>query len=135
MKTVKLLAGMVLTGLLLSASSVQREDVIRGELAFLEGEYDYVYSDAGKEKTKVAADFTDKYSLRITKKSEIILLKNGKKFKKYAFSAVRLALLDEYDYLMFEKNNEYYPMFYSGDTVHIHIYPVEYDDNYYVKRK
>ena len=124
-----------LAALLVSASAARHEDVITGELAFLAGEYDYVYSDAGKGKTQTASTLPDTYTVRITKKSAIILLRNGKKFRKYSFSGVRLDLLEEYDYVMFERANEYYPMFYAGDTIRIHIFPVEYDDNYFVKRR
>jgi hypothetical protein len=135
LKRGKALAAVVLTAFLMSASAARHEDIITGKLAFLAGEYDYIYSDAGKGKTQTASTLPDTYRLRITKKSAIILLKNGKKFRKYSFSGIRLDLLEEYDYVMFEKDNEYYPMFYTGDTVRIHIFPVEYDDNYFVKRK
>lgn len=140
-RKVQLLIAVLITGTLMSASVSDHEDVITGELAFLEGEYDFIYADAGNSKgpenrnlTK-AEQFPDLYTIKITSKSELILYKNGKKRKKYPFSSIKMPLLEDNTYVMFYKDREFYPLFYSGDTVHIHIFPEEYIDNYYVKRK
>lgn len=127
-----LLVGM----LILMAFSFQRDEVISGDLAFLIGEYEYICSfDNGVKKE--ATETVDKYTLRITKKSELLIYKNGKKMDKYKFSDVQLPVLDEYDYVMFNKKVggtlENYPLFYKGDTVVMHILPYEYNDNYFRK--
>lgn len=127
-----LLVGM----LILMAFSFQRDEVISGELAFLIGEYEYICSfDNGVKKE--ATETADKYTLRITKKSELLVYKNGKKIEKYKFSDVQLPVLDEYEYVMFNKKVDgtlqNYPLFYKGDTVVMHVIPYEYNDNYFRK--
>ena len=131
----KMIAGCVLTALLLSASSSQHEDVITGELAFLEGEYEFIYSQGEAGRVVQPTELPDVYSLRITKKSDLFLLKNGKKFNKYSFSKVKAPLLKDNNYVMFLVGDTYYPMFYKGDTLHTHALPIEFNENYFVKRK
>jgi hypothetical protein len=65
----------------------------------------------------------------------MIFYRNDKKVDKYHFSGVRLDVLDDHQYVMFYKKDQYYPLFYKGDTVVMHLLPVEFDDNYFVKRK
>lgn len=124
---------MTVAGLLTVLSSFQRDEVISGDKAFLIGEYDFICAFRGKEKTE-ASDVQDKYSLKITKKSEMFFYRNGKKLDKYHFSDIRLDILDDHNYVMFYRKDQHYPLFYKGDTVVMHIVPFEFDDNYFVKR-
>lgn len=117
--------------------SFQRDEVISGDLAFLIGEYEYICSyDNGVKKE--AAETPDKYSLRITSKSELFVYKNGKKIDKFEFTGEQLPVLDEYEYVMFNKKVkgtfQNYPLFYKGDTVVMHVLPFEFNDNYFRKR-
>ncbi len=123
----------VVTGLVLLLTSFRGDEVISGELAFLIGDYDFICSfDNGVKRE--GNTVSDKYSLRITKKSEMIVFKNGKKMTKYEFSDVKLPILDEHDYVMFYRKDQFYPLFYKGDTVVMHITPFEFNDNYFSKR-
>lgn len=120
--------------LVLLSSAMKSDNVISGDLAFLIGDYDLIcVFDQGK-KTEASA-VPDKYSLRITKKDEMTVFKNGKKLDKFRFSDVTLPVLDEHEYVMFYKKDQYYPLFYKGDTVVMHIYPYEFNDNYFLKRR
>jgi hypothetical protein len=121
-------------GLFFVSASFQRDQVISGDLAFLIGEYDFICSYNNGAKIE-ASEVQDKYTLKITKKSEMIVYKNGKKLDKYEFSNTQLPVLDEYEYVMFNKKEQNYPLFYKGDTVVMHISPIEFNDNYFQKRK
>jgi len=124
----------LVAGLIMLLSSFRGDEIISGDLAFLIGDYDFICSfDNGVKKE--ASAVTDKYSLRITKKSEMFVYKNGKKLTKYEFSDIKLPILDEHDYVMFYKKDQFYPLFYKGDTVVMHITPFEFNDNYFSKRK
>lgn len=120
--------------LLLVLSSFQRDEVISGDLAFLVGDYEYLctFSDNASKRTG-AETLNDKYTVKITRKSEMIVYKNGKKLDKYTFSDARVPVLEEENYVMFNKKDQFYPLFYKGDTIVFHITPFQYDDNYFVK--
>lgn len=124
----------LLAAVLFMTASFKGDEVISGELAFLIGDYDFICSfQDGVRSDKQT--LPDTYSLRITKKSELFVYKNNKKLEKYHFSDIELPVLDEHDYVMFYKKDQYYPLFYKGDTVVMHISPREFNDNYFVKRK
>lgn len=110
------------------------EPIIAGKLDFLIGNYQFICSFEGDTK-KDSSQVTEKYTLRITKKDELFVYKNGKKQSKYTFSTVEVPLLDEFEYVMFNKKNQFYPLFYKGDSVIINIFPFNYQDNYYRKTK
>ncbi|ASS49773.1 MAG: hypothetical protein A3D31_09350 [Candidatus Fluviicola riflensis] len=131
MKPLRMIA---VIGLFFVSASFQRDQVISGDLAFLIGEYDFICSFNNGTKIE-PSEVPDKYTLKITKKSEMIVYKNGKKLDKYEFSNTQLPVLDEYEYVMFNKKEQNYPLFYKGDTVVMHISPIEYNDNYFRKRK
>lgn len=124
----------LVTGLVVLLTSFRGDEVISGDLAFLIGDYDFICSFDNGVKTE-GSTVADKYSLRITKKSEMLVFKNGKKLNKYQFSSVTLPVLDEHDYVMFYKKDQFYPLFYKGDTVVMHISPFEFNDNYFLKRQ
>lgn len=124
----------LVTGLVVLLTSFRGDEVISGDLAFLIGDYDFICSFDNGVKTE-GSTVADKYSLRITKKSEMFVYKNGKKLNKYEFSSVQLSVLDEHDYVMFYKKDQFYPLFYKGDTVVMHISPFEFNDNYFLKRQ
>ncbi len=124
----------LVTGLVILLTSFRGDEVISGDLAFLIGDYDFICSFDNGVKTE-GSTVADKYSLRITKKSEMLVFKNGKKLNKYEFSNVQLSVLDEHDYVMFYKKDQFYPLFYKGDTVVMHISPFEFNDNYFLKRQ
>jgi hypothetical protein len=120
--------------LLLVLSSFQRDQVITGNLAFLVGEYDFLCTFQENATRRVGAEeLTDKYTVKITKKDEMIVYKNGKKLDKYTFNDARVPVLEEENYVMFNKKDQFYPLFYKGDTIVFHITPFQYDDNYFVK--
>lgn len=119
------------------AFSFQQDEVISGDLAFLIGEYEYICSyDNGVKKE--ASETADKYTLRITSKSELFVYRNGKKINKFEFTDVQLPVLDEFEYVMFNHKvkgtYQNYPLFYKGDTVVMHVLPFEFNDNYFRKR-
>lgn len=116
----------------LFCSSFQEEEVISGDRAKLIGDYTFICSFDQETKSDSSA-FTEKYTLRITDKSELFVYRNGKKQSKYEFSNVRVPVDYPNDYVMFRRKNQYYPMFYRGDTVVIHVYPFEFQDNYFRK--
>src|SRR3989338_6864755 len=118
MKPLRMIA---VIGLFFVSASFQRDQVISGDLAFLIGEYDFICSFNNGTKIE-PSEVPDKYTLKITKKSEMIVYKNGKK-------------LDKYEYVMLNKKEQNYPLFYKGYTVVMHISPIEYNDNYFRKRK
>lgn len=124
----------LITGLVVLLTSFRGDEVISGDLAFLIGDYDFICSFDNGVKTE-GSTVADKYSLRITKKSEMFVYKNGKKLNKYEFSNVQLSVLDEHEYVMFYKKDQFYPLFYKGDTVVMHISPFEFNDNYFLKRQ
>lgn len=122
---------------LFMAFSFQQDEVISGDLAFLIGEYEYICSyDNGVKKE--ASETADKYTLRITSKSELFVYRNGKKINKFEFTDVQLPVLDEFEYVMFNHKvkgtYQNYPLFYKGDTVVMHVLPFEFNDNYFRKR-
>ena len=123
-----------LIGLVFMGASFQRDQVISGDLAFLIGEYDFICAFDNGTKIEPTA-VPDKYTLKITRKSEMFVYKNGKKLDKYEFSNIKLPILEEYKYVMFNKKEQNYPLFYKGDTVVMHITPFEFNDNYFCKRK
>jgi transposase len=124
---------LTVAGFLVLLSAFRGDKVISGDKAFLIGEYDFICVYKQGVKTEASA-VPDKYSLKITKKSEMLVYKNGKKLNKYHFSDIQLDVLDDHQYVMFYQEDQFYPLFYKGDTVVMHITPFEFDDNYFVKR-
>lgn len=116
----------------LIVSSFRGEDVISGDKEHLIGKYEFICTYKDNVKTDASAS-VDSYSLKISKKSELVVYKNGKKQNKFEFSSVEIPVEYDYDYVMFHKKDQFYPMFYKGDTVVIHIYPFEFQDNYFRK--
>lgn len=121
---------LLFTGILFSFQGDER--VISGKLDFLIGNYQFICSFENDKKTD-SSQVTENYTLRISKKDELLVYKNGKKQSKYTFSKVEVPLLDEFEYVMFNKKNQFYPLFYKGDSVIINIFPFNFQDNYYRK--
>ena len=133
-KAAKLFVLFILGTVLLSMKSSSYDNVIKGDLAFLIGTYDFTFNDDGQKNIKKADQYPDKYSVKITK-SSLVLYKNDRKEAKYPFSDIKLDILDDGTYVMFMREGEYYPMFYKDNKISIHVFPEMYIDNYYFKVK
>ena len=108
--------------------------VITDSYPFLPGKYELlvIYSN-GKV---VESSVKTVYTLEITTEDEFIVYKNKKKYRTYHFNSGRAPIpLDSENYVMFDRKNQHYPLFYKGDTIIQFIYPNEFDDNYFRKVK
>ncbi len=108
--------------------------VITDNYPFLPGKYELLV--IYRNEKVIESSTKDIYTLEITKKDEFIVYKNGKKYKMYHFNNGRAPVsMGSEDYVMFNKKNQHFPLFYKGDTIIQFIYPNEFDDNYFIKIK
>jgi len=122
---------LLLSSVLLSAtSSVQ--GVIKSKYKFLVGEYELIsVQDQGKI---IAPAVTGKITMKVTKKDKLFIYKDGDLVDEYDFNNLRSPLPTETEkYVLFDKENESYPLFFKGDSVIQFIYPNEYYENYFRK--
>lgn len=98
------------------------------------GDYDF-YKSVADRSTSYAKDGKDVFTVRITKKDQILFFKNKKKERKMHFVETKMPFLDDENHVLFGSKGNYEPMFYRGDTIVIQSYPIEYQDNYFIKKK
>lgn len=119
---------------LLMAFSADKHYVISGNLAFLAGRYELLYTDEGTKATrKYAADMPDKYEVRITRKDQVFYYRNGKRVDKMEVWPGEIPYLDSAQYIAVRKSREIFPVFYSKDKIQVHTFPIEYNDNVFLR--
>jgi hypothetical protein len=129
--------------LLLLALSSCSKDIKKGDLAFLEGDYEWTFTETCYSDYIASSSNPDKFGLRITKKNKVIFFKNGQEQEKYKIT--RLTSIGDYSYFQFETGNtdsDKESVYYNGDTLIVGYYPFQpgcedHDDgdNYFVKIK
>lgn len=118
------------TALLSATSSVQ--GVIKKNYKFLIGEYELI--DVKEDGKPVTPNTTERVTMTITKKDKLFIYKNGDLVDEYDFNSRRSPFPTETEkYVLFNKENENYPMFFKGDSVIQFIYPNEFAENYFRK--
>lgn len=119
---------------LLMSFSGDSDPVISGDLAFLAGRYELLYTDQGTKATrKYAADLPDKYEIRITRKDQVFYYKNGRRVEKMEVWRGEIPYLDSAQYIAVKKRHEVFPVFYSKDKIQVHTFPIEYNDNVFLR--
>lgn len=98
------------------------------------GDYDF-YKSVADRSTSYAKDGKDIFTVKITRKDQILFYKNKKKERKLHFVETKMPFLDDENHVLFGDKSNYEPLFYRGDTIVIQSYPVEYQDNYFIKKK
>ena len=137
-KTMKIristLASVFAFSFLLMSFSADTDPVISGDLAFLAGRYELLYTDEGSKTTrKYAADLSDKYEIRITGKDQVFYYKNGRRVEKMEVWRGEIPYLDSAQYIAVKKRHEVFPVFYSKDKIQVHTFPIEYNDNVFLR--
>lgn len=130
-KLTKLFVFLVFASSLLSmTSSVQ--GVIKSKYRFLVGEYELIsVQDQGKE---LSPSVTGKVTMKVTKKDKLFIYNDGRLVQEYDFNSRRSPMPTETEkYVLFNKENENYPLFFKGDSVIQFVYPNEYYENYFRK--
>lgn len=133
MKMMKSFFLVLAAGILLSHTA-STSGVIKSKYPFMVGEYELIviYNEGEVEEPLVSGKIT----MKITKGDALTIYKDGKKIGKYAFNDRRAPIdMGSEDYVMFNKSNENYPMFFKGDSLIQFIYPNEFSDNYFRKMK
>lgn len=125
-------------GLILGAAfllcSFKSDGLIERVYPELLGDYDF-YKSVADRSTSYAKDGKDNFTVRITRKDQILFFKNKKKERKMHFVEAKMPFLDDENHVLFGSKGNYEPMFYRGDTIVIQSYPIEYQDNYFVKKR
>ena len=124
----------LIIGVALLISSFKSDGLIENVYPELLGDYKFHKSVADRS-ISYATDEKDFYTVRINRKDQILFYKNGKKTEKMEFVETKMPFLDDENHVLFGKKNSYEPLFYRGDTIVIQSYPIEYQDNYFIKKK
>lgn len=124
----------LIIGLALLVCSFKSDGLIENVYPELLGDYEF-YKSVADRSVSYAKDGKDVFTVTINKKDLILFCKNGKKERKMKFSETKMPFLDDQNHVLFGAKNSYEPMFYRGDTIVIQSYPIEYQDNYFVKKK
>lgn len=98
------------------------------------GDYEF-YKSVADRSVSYAKEGKDVFEVTINKKDQIVFYKNKKKDHKLSFTETKLPFLDDENHVLFGAKNTYEPLFYRGDTIVIQSYPIEYQDNYFIKKK
>lgn len=114
--------------------SFKSDGLIENVYPELLGDYEF-YKSVADRSVSYAKDGAEKYTTIINKKDQIFFCKNGKKERKMKFIETKMPFLDDQNHLLFGAKNSYEPLFYRGDTLVIQSYPIEYQDNYFIKKK
>lgn len=87
------------------------------------------------KKAQYPSDFPDTYSVEITRNDLLITSVNGKYFSKvkYHFIETKMPFLEDENHVLYGRKNHYQAMFYRGDTIVIENFPLEYQENFFVK--
>jgi len=118
------------TTLMSVTSSVQ--GVIKRDYKFLIGEYELI--DVKEDGKTLTPNVSGKITMAVTKKDKLMIYKDGSLVEQYDFNSRRSPFPTETEkYVLFNKENENYPLFFKGDSVIQFIYPNEYSENYFRK--
>lgn len=121
-------------GLVVFLCSFKSDGLIERVYPQLLGDYKY-YKSVADRSVSYAKDGKDAFSVTINRKDQILFFKNGKKERKMTFTEMTMPFLEDENHVLFGTKNNYEPLFYRGDTIVIQSYPVEYQENYFVKKK
>ena len=121
-------------GIVFCLCSFKSDGLIENVYPGLIGDYEFYKSVADKS-VSYAKDEKDFFRVTINKKDQILFYKNKKKERKLHFVETKMPFLDDENHVLFGTNNNYEPLFYRGDTIVIQSYPIEYQDNYFIKKK
>lgn len=124
----------LIIGFALLVCSFKSDGLIENVYPELLGDYEF-YKSVADRSVSYAREGKDVFSVTINKKDLILFYKNGKKERKMKFSETKMPFLDDQNHLLFGAKNSYEPMFYRGDTIVIQSYPIEYQDNFFIKKK
>lgn len=121
-------------GVALLVCSFKGDGLIERVYPELLGDYEY-YKSVADRSVSFAKDGKEVFTVTINRKDQILFYKNGKKERKMSFIETKMPFLDDENHVLFGAKNNYEPLFYRGDTIVIQSYPVEYEDNYFIKKK
>jgi hypothetical protein len=124
----------LIIGIALLVCSFKSDGLIENVYPELLGDYEF-YKSVADRSVSYAKDGKDVFTVTINKKDQILFYKNGKKERKMTFSETKMPFLDDQNHVLFGAKNSYEPMFYRGDTIVIQSYPIEYQDNFFIKKK
>jgi hypothetical protein len=124
----------LIIGVVLLVCSFRGDGLIERVYPELLGDYEYYKSVADKS-VSYAKDGKEMFTITINRKDQILFCKNGKKERKMSFIETKMPFLDDENHVLFGAKNSYEPLFYHGDTIVTQSYPIEYQDNYFVKKK
>jgi len=122
------------TGIALLLVSFKGDGLIERVYPGLLGDYEFHKSVADRS-VSYAKDGKDVFTVTINRKDQILFYRNGKKERKMHFVETTMPFLDDQNHVLFGAKNKYEPLFYRGDTIVIQSYPVEYQENYFIKKK
>ncbi len=108
--------------------------VIDSKYKSLVGKYKLIFVQQEKQKRNKAT-IKDSFMLEIRSNDKLIFYKNAKKLAKYSFSATRSPVEEVENYVLFNTNEGFFPLYYSGDTVWNFYQPYNYEDCYFLKIK
>ena len=124
----------LISGIALLFCSFKTYGLIENVYPELLGDYEF-YKSVADRSVSYARDGKDIFTVTINKKDLILFYKNGKKERKMKFIETKMPFLDDQNHVLFGAKNSYEPMFYRGDTIVIQSYPIEYQDNFFIKKK
>jgi len=121
-------------GVALLVCSFRGDGLIEHVYPELLGDYEY-YKSVADRSVSFANDGKELFTVTINRKDQILFYKNWKKERKMSFIETKMPFLDDENHVLFGAKNSYEPLFYRGDTIVIQSYPIEYQDNYFIKKK
>lgn len=124
----------LIIGVALLVCSFKSDGLIENVYPELLGDYEF-YKSVADRSVSYARDGKEVFTVTINKKDQILFYKNGKKERKMTFVETKMPFLDDQNHVLFGAKNSYEPMFYRGDTIVIQSYPIEYQDNFFIKKK
>jgi hypothetical protein len=124
----------LIIGLAFIVCSFKSDGLIENVYPELLGDFEF-YKSVADRSVSFAKEGKEQFTVTINKKDQILFFKNGKKERKMVFVETKMPFLDDQNHVLFGVKNSYEPMFYRGDTIVIQSYPIEYQDNYFIKKK
>ncbi|WP_430406189.1 hypothetical protein [Fluviicola sp.] len=121
-------------GVALLVCSFRGDGLIERVYPELLGDYKY-YKSVADRSVSYSKEGEELFTVTINRKDQILFYKNGKKVRKMSFIETKMPFLDDENHVLFGMKNSYEPLFYRGDTIVIQSYPIEYQDNYFIKKK
>lgn len=124
----------LIIGVALLVCSFKGDGLIERVYPELLGDYEY-YKSVADRSVSFAKDGKEMFTITINRKDQILFYKNWKKERKMSFIETKMPFLDDENHVLFGAKNNYEPLFYRGDTIVTQSYPIEYQDNYFIKKK